>query len=254
MTGTGPGGRILEADLRDAFRTQPRVSAAAAQAPAARYLPAAEGSGIAGMIRAADLGKHPAAQLSVVRQRIAARLRQSLISTAQYTLNGSANAAGLLAARRTLKGSPATASITIDNLVVFCTIRALQQAPELNAELVDGVLRRQAAIHLGFACDTDRGLMVPVIRDSQQLSLAGLSERMRDLTDQAVRGTIGPDDLTGGTFTVSNLGALGVESFTPVLNPPQVAILGVDTMQGQARPQAGRQYRVHRRHRAVPYP
>ena len=85
-------------------------------------------------------------------------------------------------------------------------------------------------MHLGFACDTDRGLLVPVVRDSQWLSLADLSRRMQDLAAQAVDGTISPDDLTGGTFTVTNLGRLGVESFTPMLNPPQVAILGVDAI------------------------
>ncbi len=231
--GTGPGGRVIEADLRTAFKTQPRVSAAAAQELATGAVPDTEGSGIGGMIRVGDLGNpgEPAAPLSAVRQRIAARLRESLSSTAQYTLNGSADAAGLLAVRRTMKASPATAGITINDLIAFCTIRALQQAPGLNAEFAGGVLRQHAAIHLAFACDTDRGLIVPVIRDSQRMSLIELSGRMRDLTDLAVRGTIGPDDLTGGTFTVSNLGALGVESFTPVLNPPQVAILGVDAIQ-----------------------
>ncbi len=236
VAGTGPGGRVVEADVRKAFQAQPRVSAAAAQELATGSVPDAEGSGIGGMIRVGDLGNlgnlgEPVAPLSAVRQRIAARLRESLSSTAQYTLNGSANAAGLLAVRRTMKASPATAGITINDLVAFCTVRALQQAPELNAEFADGVLREHAAIHLAFACDTDRGLIVPVICDSQRMSLIELSGRMRDLTDLAVRGTIGPDDLTGGTFTISNLGALGVESFTPVLNPPQVAILGVDAIQ-----------------------
>lgn len=182
------------------------------------------------MIRLRDL-EAAAVPLSPVRQTIAERVRRSLGSTAQYTLNGSANAGGLLAVRRGLKGDPATAAITINDLVVFCTIRALLQALDLNAELIDGMLRRCAEIHLAFACDTDRGLMVPVVRDSQRLSLPELSLRMRELSAQAVHGTIAPDDLTGGTFTVSNLGSLGVESFTPVLNPPQVAILGVDAIQ-----------------------
>jgi pyruvate dehydrogenase E2 component (dihydrolipoamide acetyltransferase) len=228
-TGTGPGGRVTEADLREAYYSKPRVSGAAARALAEGYLPPSAGSGAGGMIRAADL-RAPAERLSPVRQRIADRVRHSLASTAQYTLNGSANAAGLLAARAMLKASPLTAQITINDLVTYCTIRALQRAPELNAELVDGELRRHADVHLAFACDTDRGLLVPVVRASQRLTLQELSARMRDLADQAARGTISPDDLAGGTFTVTNLGSLGVESFTPVLNPPQVAVLGVDTI------------------------
>ena len=114
--------------------------------------------------------------------------------------------------------------------MVFCTVRALLEAPGINATFVDGALYRHAAVHIGFACDTDRGLVVPVVRDSQDLSLVGLARRLKELAAQAVAGSIGVDDLNGGTFTISNLGSLGVESFTPVLNPPQVAILGVNAI------------------------
>ena len=220
--------------MRAAFRSAPRLSDTAKAKLADGYTAPRAGSGIGGLILAGDLAaaaaSSPAMPLSAVRQRIADRLRAGLSTTAQYTLHRSANAAGLLAARRTLKASQATAGITINDLVVCCTIRALGQVPGLNAEFTDGMLRQHAEIHLAFACDTDRGLMVPVVRDSQSLSLAELSSRMRDLAAQAITGTIGPDDLTGGTFTVSNLGSLGIESFTPLLNPPQVAILGVDAI------------------------
>lgn len=229
VAGSGPGGRILEADLRGLFYSRPTASAAARRQLARGYVPKGAGSGLGGMIRLGDLDE-PAARVSPVRQRIAARVRESLSTTAQYTLNGSANAGGLLAARQRMKSNPATAAITIGDLVVFATIRALQLAPELNAEFADGTLLRHAEVHLGFACDTDRGLLVPVVRSSQRLSLPELSRRIRELAAQAVDGTIAPDDLTGGTFTVSNLGSLGVESFTPVLNPPQVAILGIDAI------------------------
>ena len=168
--------------------------------------------------------------VSSVRQRIAKRLRESLTSTAQYTLTSSANAGGLLAVRKKLKASAATADININDLMVFCTVRALLEAPDINATFVDGALYRHAAVHIGFACDTDRGLVVPVVHDSQDLSLLGLARRLKELAAQAVAGSISVDDLNGGTFTVSNLGSLGVESFTPVLNPPQVAILGVNAI------------------------
>ena len=165
-----------------------------------------------------------------MRQRIASRLKESLSSTAQYTLHSSANASGLLAVRKKMKASPLAQEVNINDLVVFCTVKALLQVPDLNAELVDGVLYRHASVHIGFACDTDRGLVVPVVREAQDLSLLGLARRIKQLAVQAVEGSIALDDLSGGTFTVSNLGSLGVEFFTPVLNPPQVAILGVNAI------------------------
>ena len=284
VSGTGPGGRVTEADLRELWYTQPRPTAAVLRAGglapeglAPEGLAPADGSGLGGMIRLTDVvgatsrqpqagpatepavqrpvverpvverpaGERPAVeppgaqahqlalqqptveQLSTVRRRIGSRLRESLTTTVQYTLNGSANAAGLLAARRAMKATPDTAEITIGDLVAYATVRALLRVPDLNAELIDGELHRHTEVHLAFAVDTDRGLMAPVVRDSHRLSLQQLSARMRELTGLAVRGVIGPDDLAGGTFTVSNLGGLGIESFTPVLNLPQVAILGV---------------------------
>ena len=127
--------------------------------------------------------------------------------------------------RARLKAS-ATADININHLVTFCAIRALAEVPSLNAEFIDGRIQEHTAVHLGFACDTPKGLLVPVVRNAHRLPLPALAARMRELTDRTVAGTIAVDDLTGATFTISNLGNLGIESFTPLLNPPQVAILG----------------------------
>ena len=156
-------------------------------------------------------------------------MREAMNSTAQYTLHTSAPAAGLLALRARYKasGSP----VNINHMVVWCAAKSLAQAPELNAAWTGSELVRHQAIHIGFACDTPRGLLVPVVRDCAGLALAGLAARMEGLAAQAAAGTIGPDDLAGGTFTVSNLGSFGIESFTPILTPPQVAILGVDAIQ-----------------------
>ena len=190
---------------------------------------AAERAGMAAM--GAGRGRSPGGAALAGASDHRARLRESLGSTAQYTLHGSANAGPLLAVRRRLKASPDTAGISIGDLVVFCTIQALLEVPDLNAELIDDAVHRHAEVHMGFACDTPRGLVVPVIRDSQDLSLADLSRRIKELAAQAVAGAIAPDDLRGGTFTVTNLGSFGIESFTPVINPPQVAVLGVDAIQ-----------------------
>ena len=197
IAGSGPGGRILEADVRAAFEARPKS----------------------------------APKPSRLREIIARRMRESLASTAQYTMNASANAAGLMVLRARIKGSAGAADININHLVAFCTIRALVEVPSMNAEFVDGKIQERPAVDLGFACDTPKGLLVPVVRNAQALSLAELAARMKDLTARAVAGTVAPDDLSGGSFTISNLGNLGIEWFTPLLNPPQVAILGVDAIQ-----------------------
>jgi len=101
----------------------------------------------------------------------------------------------------------------------------------LNVEFIDGKLVKHADVHLGFAVDTPRGLMVPVIRNAHQLSIGELAGKAEELAAKAVHGSVSPDDLTGATFSISNLGGLGIESFTPILNPPQVAILGVNAIQ-----------------------
>ena len=230
VQGSGPGGRVLEQDLRDLYFSSPRVSETAkAQALEGAEAPR-EGSGLAGMILAADLGP-PAVRISNIRERIARRMRESLTSTAQYTLNSSADAGGLLRLRTKIKQSGATPDINLNDLVAFCAVKAVLEMPDLNALFVDGKIYKSAAVHLGFACDTPRGLLVPVVHDAHRMSVGELALRMKELTAQAVQGTISADDLGGATFTVSNLGNLGIESFTPLINPPQVAILGVDAIQ-----------------------
>ncbi|MGC8627442.1 MAG: dihydrolipoamide acetyltransferase family protein [Acidimicrobiales bacterium] len=236
--GSGPGGRVLEADLRELLYLSEQQPPVATSLPLGDEVRAATGATAgtpaAKLQKAATAGGEPTAKsgapLSPVRQKIAKRLRESLSSTAQYTLHTSANAGGLLAVRKRMKASTATAGVNINDLVVFCTVLALLEVPDLNAELIDGTLYRHADINMGFACDTERGLVVPVVHKAQELSLLGLSHRMKELASQAVSGTIAVDDLNGGTFTVTNLGSLGIESFTPVLNPPQVAVLGVDAI------------------------
>jgi pyruvate dehydrogenase E2 component (dihydrolipoamide acetyltransferase) len=220
---------VLEEDLRRLYYSMPRTSFAARRRMEEGAEARGEGSGPAGMILSEDLGPAPA-RMSGIREKIARRMRESLASTAQYTLNASAGAAGLLALRARIKTTPGAPDININDMVVFCAIKSLLEFPDLNAELIDGKIYRHSRVNIGFACDTPRGLMVPVVRDAEKLPAADLAARMRALTAAAVQGNIALDDLAGATFTVSNLGGLGIESFTPLLNPPQVAILGVDAI------------------------
>jgi pyruvate dehydrogenase E2 component (dihydrolipoamide acetyltransferase) len=199
ITGSGPGGRVIERDMQRAYA-------------AARPLAAGP-------------------QVSRIRETIARRMRESLASTAQYTMHASADASGLVTLRARIKALARVPDITINHLVTFCTIRALLEARPLNAEFIEGRIVERSEVHIGFACDTPKGLMVPVVRNAQTLSIHELALRMDALTTQAVEGTIAADDLSGATFTISNLGSLGVESFTPLINLPQVAILGVGALQ-----------------------
>jgi pyruvate dehydrogenase E2 component (dihydrolipoamide acetyltransferase) len=213
--GSGPNGRILEQDLREAFYNGTPAAAAVAAVPApAPAAPPAK----------------PATKPATLRDKIARRMRDSLSTTAQYTLNSSAQATGLLALRARIKKS-STPRISINDLINWCTIQALLKTPSLNAEYVDGKLIQHSHVNLGFACDTPRGLLVPVIHNAHQLTLGALAETAKKLADTAVQGNINPDSLSGATFTVSNLGNLGIETFTPLLNPPQVAILGAGAIQ-----------------------
>jgi pyruvate dehydrogenase E2 component (dihydrolipoamide acetyltransferase) len=226
VAGSGPGGRILEADLRKLFEAGPATVQAPAKAPASKPAQAPQSKS--------------SPKTSRLREIVAKRMRESLTSTAQYTMSTSADAAGLQMMRAKFKASAGSGFVNINHLVSFCAVRALLEVPSLNAEFVNGAIQEHAEVHLGFACDTPKGLLVPVVRDAHALSLSGLAARMMELTARATQGTISADDLSGGTFTISNLGNLGIETFTPILNTPQVAILGVNAIDLKAVRKDGR--------------
>jgi pyruvate dehydrogenase E2 component (dihydrolipoamide acetyltransferase) len=123
-------------------------------------------------------------------------------------------------------------------MICLSVIRALQKHPAANAHFLGDSIRYFSPVHLGLAVDTDRGLMVPALRNASELSLTELSQELKKMADQCRNGSINPDLLapTSASFTVSNLGNYGVEMFTPVINLPQVAILGVNTITYRPRP------------------
>jgi pyruvate dehydrogenase E2 component (dihydrolipoamide acetyltransferase) len=240
-TGTGPEGRIIERDVLNALSgTEPLTPAAAQAAITARLSPPPSGSGAGGRVLQADLSSSsPAAgspgpfkdiPVKGVRKIIAERMLASLAGHAQLTLSLSADAGTLLDFRKKLKASPEALGISVINIsdfVLYAAARRLPSFPELNAHWLGDKIRRFEHVHLGFAVDTPKGLMVPVIRNADSLSLKEISREAKRLAKGCLEGGILPDDLSGGTFTVTNLGAFGIESFTPVLNSPQTAILGV---------------------------
>jgi pyruvate dehydrogenase E2 component (dihydrolipoamide acetyltransferase) len=166
----------------------------------------------------------------------------SLATTAQLTMNASAPARQLQDLRRQFKESPAElglAGITINDLVHLAVVRTLHSFPELNATFDGATVRQYEDVHLAFATDTPRGLVVPVIRNAHTLTLRQLASEAARLAKGCREGGVKPDELAGGTFTVTNLGAFGIESFTPVLNAPQVAILGVCAIRSEPVPDGG---------------
>ncbi|OGJ85762.1 MAG: hypothetical protein A2268_13680 [Candidatus Raymondbacteria bacterium RifOxyA12_full_50_37] len=234
IRGSGPGGRIVEQDVREQHMSGPRVSPLAAQLIQEGKTTPVLGSGVNGLICADDLGEAPK-PLSKIRRTIASRMRGSLAETAQYTLNTSADATAMLAIRKKVKEAKAAGknvpNVSINDMVIFATIKALKKHPEVNGLYSDGKIFGSKAIHIGFACDTPRGLLVPVVRNAHTMTIIELGARIKALSQEASDSGISPDDLTGGTFTVSNLGMFGIESFSPVINAPQVAILGVCSIQ-----------------------
>ena len=150
VAGTGPCGRVLENDMRALYHSSARVSDAAGQGVRNGAFAPREGSGIGGMVLAADLAA-PESRISGVREKIARRLRESLAGTAQYTLNTSADARGLLLLRARIKASSSAPEININDLMTFCTVQALLEAPHLNVLFVDGTIRQGRGVHIGFA-------------------------------------------------------------------------------------------------------
>lgn len=222
LTGTGPGGRIIERDVLAAGAAEP--AAAPAQPPAPAPAPSAADHAVAEQV----------IPVRGARRLVAERMHASLRDTAQLTMTSYADATRLLQLRAAFKTADPQfemADVTLNDLLLFAVARTLTEHPEINAICRDGEsgleIVRPSAVHLAFAVDTPRVLMVPVIRDAAGLRVRELSASAADLAERCREGSITPAELSGGTFTVSNLGSFGVESFTPILNPPQAAILGV---------------------------
>jgi pyruvate dehydrogenase E2 component (dihydrolipoamide acetyltransferase) len=248
LAGTGPAGRIIERDVLSAAEKMGNLSPVAKDLLGSSDLNApTSGSGIGGRILASDLSntntctqsESPLADKKTIpvkgiRKIVSERMLESLQTTAQLTLNSSADARSIMSYRQKLKNSAEQLElnkISINDLLLYTVSRILPSFPELNAHFLGKTIEQYNTINLGFAVDTPRGLMVPVIKNAQRLSLKALSLEAKRLVEACLTSKIEPEDLTGGTFTLTNLGAMGIETFTPVLNAPQVGILGVGSVQ-----------------------
>jgi pyruvate dehydrogenase E2 component (dihydrolipoamide acetyltransferase) len=214
LSGSGPNGRIITADIENIIKNR---------APVIKPV-------------AADGSEYSELPLTNVRKLIARAMHASLQNSAQLTHHMSADVRRLLEARQKIKENISAGKvqqdITLNDMICWCVIRALEKFPEANTHFLDDRIRTFHKVHLGIAVDTPRGLMVPTIKNASDLHLSALSAALKSAADACKKGNISPELIqsTSATFTVSNLGNYGVEMFTPVINLPQAGILGVCTI------------------------
>jgi pyruvate dehydrogenase E2 component (dihydrolipoamide acetyltransferase) len=177
-------------------------------------------------------GEKKTVKLPRIRKVIAKNMMNSLQSTAQLTMSSVFNASAIQACRARFKAEEGEMkNVTIGDLVLFATARTLEEFPYMNSWMVnDDEAIEFADVNLGCAVDTERGLMVPTIMGANVKSLLEVSNDLKEMTGECRKGSISPDKLKEATFTVTNLGSFGIRTFTPILNPPQVGILGVGTI------------------------
>lgn len=229
---TGPNGRIIERDINALLDKGLTKSAVAKEARAEACEAAETASAVSTPVASPE---YEDVKLSNIRKVIAKSMHASLSNMAQLTLNASFDATQIMEYRAMLKAnaeSMGMANITLNDIVLFATAKTLKNHKDLNAHYLDdkGVMRYFRNVNLGIAVDTDRGLLVPTVFNANELSLNELALRSKEVISAAQKGTISPDLLKDASFTVTNLGSFGIESFTPVINPPQTGILGVDTI------------------------
>jgi pyruvate dehydrogenase E2 component (dihydrolipoamide acetyltransferase) len=246
LAGSGPNGRIIEKDVRSALENRPKLTPLAKKLAAEEGLqPTTSGSGLNGMAKSIDLSAPTNAvygldyedrKLPNIRKLIAKSMQASLQNSAQLTHHLGADARRILQLRKKAKAAfesgQLQVNITLNDFVCFAVIKALQKFPNVNSHFLGNSIRYFKKIHLGLAVDTDRGLMVPVVRNADDLSIIGLASQLKEVAAACRKGNVNPEILSpeAGTFTVSNLGNYGVEIFTPIINLPQSAILGVNTI------------------------
>jgi len=258
VRGSGPNGRIVERDVVAYVESQPKATPTARKVAADLGIDLATvtGSGVGGKITRQDVeAAHaaatvptptpqpaalPAAEviatqpLSGLRGIIADRMATSVHTTARVTLMTEVDATEFVEVRTRLKAAVADEwgfAPGYNDLLGLIVARVLREYPYMNARLNGDVIEQLGHVNLGLAVDVERGLLVPVIRDADRLGLREFGARFRELVGRAREGKSLPDDLSGGTFTITNLGMFEIDAFTPVINLPEAAILGVGRIQ-----------------------
>ena len=248
IAGSGPGGRIVEADVKNAAAAIAASTPRRSASPVARRMAADSGvdlsrvqpSSSAGRIRKADVaaaGPGPSGEVQIIpvrgmRKTIARRMYESLQTTAQLTMNMEAVMDDAVRMRAQLIQEWEAEGVrpSYTDLAMRAAAKALRAHPRMNAEFMDTEIRVMPDVNVGLAVALEEGLIVPVVHQTDVLSLKEIAMESSRLAAAARDGKLGVDEVSGGTFTVSTLGMFGVDSFTPILNPPQVGILGVNRL------------------------
>ena len=248
LDGSGPHGRVIEQDVLAAAKPLTGL-AKAMMAEGGKAAPAA-GTGLDGTVKGSDLKTwkpnhtdiagegedFTVEKMSNMRKLIAKSMYNSLQNSAQLTHMLGADARKIQAlrkkAKKALEEGRIDANITINDFVCYAVIKALQKFPKVNSHCLGDAMRLFKTVNLGCAVDTERGLMVPAVLHADELNIVGLSKELKKVADACKKGSCNPDLLAAeaASFTVSNLGGFGVEWFTPIINVPQSAILGVGTI------------------------
>ena len=217
IRGTGPQGRVIRADVEAALNAKP-AEAGAPQPVAPTVQPAPP---------TADGEER--VQLSQTRKTIARRMAESTRTIPHFFLTIVIDTTELVALRKQINDQLADSGVkvTINDMIVKGAALAIRAEPAVNVSFAEDSLIRHSHVNVGIAVATERGLIVPVVRDADQKSISQIAKEARELSDRANVGKLQPPDYTGGTFTVSNLGMFGIEHFTAVINPPEAAILAV---------------------------
>jgi pyruvate dehydrogenase E2 component (dihydrolipoamide acetyltransferase) len=248
----GNGKRIVEADVLRHVESQPRISPVAQKMAEAHGVDwkSISGSGTEGKIVKQDIQSVlqtasvpdekgiPIAgnrtSLTKMRRLIAGKMAASVHTNASVTLVSEVDATGLVGARERLKAEVTDSwgfAPGYNEFLTKITALALARFPYMNSQLKDDEIVTFDEAHIGVAVDTDRGLLVPVIKNANEKSLQEIGQEIRDLSERARNNRILPDELEGGTFTITNLGMYDIDAFTPVINMPQAAILGIGRIQ-----------------------
>lgn len=219
LEGTGSTGRIRERDVR-AAASSPAACAASKPVAPARSAAAAE----------------ELQPISVMRRTIADRMLASHLAAAPVTLTTTADATNLVGLRTQFKnaGDPSAVVPSFNDILAKLSALALERHPRMTGQWTEAGIRQPAGIHIGIAVDTEAGLLVPVVRDVPTLGLRQLAARSRDLIERARVRRLTTEEMQGGVFTITNLGGFGIDAFTPILNAPECAILGVGRIERRA--------------------
>jgi pyruvate dehydrogenase E2 component (dihydrolipoamide acetyltransferase) len=212
LPGTGRNGRIRERDIRAAATPSGSLASSA-------RVPGRGASAIA---------------TSSLRRTIAERMLRSVQTTAPVTLTTRVDATNLVSLRNQFKAQNADVVPAYHDIIVKLAAAALRRRPIMNCQWQNGEIVEPDGVHIGLAVDTDAGLLVPVIRDCDRLPLTDLARRSSDLVTRARERRCSPEELSGGTFSITNLGAFGIDAFTPIINAPQTAVLGIGAIRREA--------------------